>query len=68
MTPEQFDALAVLMGQTSRTVKSASSTAWCWWKAFPAPRLPARQHHDAGANQAVQRCRRVIELAKVVVR
>ena len=67
MTPEQFSALAALMGQT--TSKSAAAARVVLVESLSSAEAARRVGITTqGANQAVQRCRRVIELARVVVR
>ncbi len=67
MTSEQFDALAVLMGQPDS--KSAAAARLVLVEGLSSAEAARRVGITTqGANQAVQRCRRVIELAKVVGR
>lgn len=65
MTPEQFSALATLMGQPDS--KSAAAARLVLVEGLSSAEAARRVGITTqGANQAVQRCRRVIELARVV--
>ena len=65
MTSEQFDALAVLMGQPDS--KSAAAARLVLVEGLSSADAARRVGITTqGANQAVQRCRRVLELARVV--
>jgi DNA-directed RNA polymerase specialized sigma24 family protein len=67
MTPEQFSALAALMGLASG--KSAVAARLVLVEGLSSAEAARRVGITTqGANQAVQRCRRVVELARVVVR
>lgn len=65
MTPEQFSALAALMGQPAS--KSAAAARLVLVDDLSSAEAARRVGITTqGANQAVQRCRRVLELARVV--
>ena len=65
MTSEQFSALAALMGQPAS--KSAAAARLVLVEGLSSAEAARRVGITTqGANQAVQRCRRVIDLARVV--
>ena len=67
MTSEQFSALAALMGLASG--KSAAAARLVLVEGLSSAEAARRVGITTqGANQAVQRCRRVVDLARVVVR
>ena len=65
LTAEQFSAMAALMGQPAS--KSAAAARLVLVEGLSSAEAARRVGITTqGANQAVQRCRRVIELARVV--